>query len=179
MFYIVNKVAYIAPRLTVLLTLPHIVIVVQLNGFISGSLLQQRPLYKPTTFHLDRILYCRDMQFWSLCIQNCAKWVLFLNPVTYRRHHLTTSVVVTVYNFSFVSVWKMNIPTWQHQNCRKVKVESVLTDSTLQSRKPEPLPQRRVGSGELHMSHWNAIKLDVNWYNSAVWMPTWLECEFA
>ena len=37
-----------------LLTPPHIIIVVQLNGFISGSLLQQRPLYKPPTFHLDR-----------------------------------------------------------------------------------------------------------------------------
>ena len=36
------------------LTPPHIVIVVQLNGFISGSLLQQRPLYKPPMFHLDR-----------------------------------------------------------------------------------------------------------------------------
>ena len=34
------------------LTPPHIVIVVRLNGIISGSLLQQRPLCKPPTFHL-------------------------------------------------------------------------------------------------------------------------------
>ena len=34
-----------------LLTPAHIVIVVELNGFISGSLLQQRPLYKPPMFN--------------------------------------------------------------------------------------------------------------------------------
>ena len=42
----------IATRSTIPLTPPHIIIVVQLNGFISGSLLQQCPLYKPPTFHL-------------------------------------------------------------------------------------------------------------------------------
>ena len=44
----------------------------QLNGFISSSLLQQCPLHKPPTFHLDCVLYCGDMRFWSLCIQNYA-----------------------------------------------------------------------------------------------------------
>ena len=34
-------------RSTVPLTLPHIIILVLLNGFYSGTLLQQRPLYKP------------------------------------------------------------------------------------------------------------------------------------
>ena len=62
----------------------HIVIVVQLNGFISSSLLRQCPLYKPPTFHLDHVQYCGDKRLWSLCIQNCAKWTLFSNPVTYR-----------------------------------------------------------------------------------------------
>ena len=34
-----------------LLTPPHTVLVVLLNGFISGSLLQQHPLYKPPMFN--------------------------------------------------------------------------------------------------------------------------------
>ena len=45
-------------------------------------LLQQRPLYKPPTFHLDRVQYCGDKRLRSLCIQNCAKRSLFSNPVT-------------------------------------------------------------------------------------------------
>ena len=84
----------IAPWSTMLLTPPHIIIVVWLNGFISGSLLQQRPLYKPPTFHLDRIQYCGDTRLWSLCIQNCAKWALFSNLVIicYTSRHLVVTV---------------------------------------------------------------------------------------
>ena len=40
---------------TMPLTPPHIIIVVQLNGFISSSLIQKCPLCKPPTFHLESI----------------------------------------------------------------------------------------------------------------------------
>ena len=60
------------------LTPPHIIIVVQLNGFISSSLRQQRSLCKPPTFHLDRVQYCGDTRLRSLRVQNCVKNPLYL-----------------------------------------------------------------------------------------------------
>jgi len=70
----------------------HDVIVVQLNGFISSSTLQQRPLYQSPTLHLDCMQYCGDTWLWSQCIQNCVKWALLSNPVTY----IITTLYITV-----------------------------------------------------------------------------------
>ena len=100
------------------LTLPHIVTVVRLNGFISGSLLQQRPLCKPPMFHLDCVQYCGDTRLWSLCIQNCAKWAHFSNLVTFIaklkcEYSLHTTVHVVSQAFTTHCQW------WEGDSGRK------------------------------------------------------------
>ena len=89
-----------------LLTPPNIIIVVQLNGFISGSLLQQCPLYEPPTFHLDRIQYCGDthaVTYMQCLAVLCKNWRLFCYVFWAHRQVLIHWTSLMSASLAFVS----------------------------------------------------------------------------